>query len=158
MGPEKAAYYVPKFQQIQATGQKTSWNWCSFLFGPYWLVYRKMYLLAVLLLVIPMVVTGTLEGIGYALFEDGSFVLNSLASLIGIAIAVLMGLFGNYIYKVHADKKINELLSQGNSIGISAAGGTNVVGVVVMVLVVFFLVVVPLIILTILLFALLFSL
>ncbi len=158
VGSEKAAYYVPKFHQMQTTGQKTSWNWCSFLFGPYWLVYRKMYLLAVLVLIIPMVVTGTLKGIGYTLLDDGSFILNMLASMIGIAIAVLMGLFGNYIYKVHADKKINELLSQGNSLGIAAAGGTNVVGVVLMALAFFFLVVIPLAVLVILLFATLFSL
>ncbi len=30
-------FYIAKFQQMQISNTKTSWNWCSFLFSAYWL-------------------------------------------------------------------------------------------------------------------------
>ena len=36
------AYYLTEFEKIQK--KQLSWNWSAFLFGPIWLVYRKMFL------------------------------------------------------------------------------------------------------------------
>ncbi len=45
------AYYIPRFRRI-ATSGSGGWNWAAFLFGPYWLIYRKNYLLGILYFVV----------------------------------------------------------------------------------------------------------
>ncbi len=37
------AYYIPQFRSL-AQRRTARWNWAAFLFGPYWLLYRKSYL------------------------------------------------------------------------------------------------------------------
>jgi len=74
----KTEYYMPKFLDMQYNSKKVSWNWCSFLVPVYWLLYRKMYMYAGIYLIL-------------------SFVLSFMGGL-GIAMQILMGLFGNYIY------------------------------------------------------------
>ncbi len=44
---QNAAYYIPRFRRIK-NGQSCGWNWAAFLLGPYWLLYRKQYLLGIL--------------------------------------------------------------------------------------------------------------
>ena len=36
-------YYIPKFKKLISRNANISWNWCAFLFTPYWRIYRKMY-------------------------------------------------------------------------------------------------------------------
>ena len=40
--------YLRKFNKIDSGDKASSWNWCAFLFTVDWLVYRKMYKLAVI--------------------------------------------------------------------------------------------------------------
>lgn len=65
-----------------------------------------------------------------------SYVANSLNSTISIAAAVLGGIFGIYLYKRHAAKKISQMKAtvyDGNFVkfGIAAKGGTSVGAVIV---------------------------
>ena len=91
-------YYIPKFQQLKATGSKASWNWAAFLFTGYWLIYRKMY------------------GYGAAVLV-GAFLLSMIQSgvvtllLWGVYIAA--GIFGNSIYLHHLEGK----LAQADALG-----------------------------------------
>ena len=45
---EKAEYYLPRFEKMENLNSFTGWNWCAFLFGGSWMVYRKMYVFGVL--------------------------------------------------------------------------------------------------------------
>ena len=76
-------YYLPLFNRMRKQGRKISWNWCAFLFTPYWLIYRKMYLLGFGLLAINFIM-------------NINFVL--LYSFIMFTVYTLIGIFGNYIY------------------------------------------------------------
>lgn len=40
-------YYLPRFRRIVDTGSG-GWNWAAFIFAPYWLLYRKNYLLGII--------------------------------------------------------------------------------------------------------------
>ncbi len=53
VGPEKAGYYLPKFARFAAGGSPLSWNWPCFFVTFFWLLYRKMWLWAVLYMVLP---------------------------------------------------------------------------------------------------------
>lgn len=54
--------YIPRFIITDKTGRKVSWNWAAFLFGPVWLLYRKMYkygIIALLLTtILPLICIG----------------------------------------------------------------------------------------------------
>lgn len=51
--------FMPKFMVMDRKKRKVSWNWAAFLFGPFYLAYRKMYKPAILaflvILFIPLV-------------------------------------------------------------------------------------------------------
>lgn len=48
-------YYMDKFEYMELYDTKTSWNWAAFFFGPFWMVYRKMYLNTAIILTIMVV-------------------------------------------------------------------------------------------------------
>lgn len=35
--------FITKFKKMEKTKKKASWNWCAFIFGPYYYFFRKMY-------------------------------------------------------------------------------------------------------------------
>ena len=35
--------FIKKFKKMEKTKNKASWNWCAFIFGPYYYFFRKMY-------------------------------------------------------------------------------------------------------------------
>ena len=45
---QNAQYYTPRFRNI-LNDQYGGWNWAAFLLGPFWLIYRKQYLLGALM-------------------------------------------------------------------------------------------------------------
>ena len=93
IGP-KADYYIPAFQKMDATGSAISWNWAAFVFGLFWMLYRKMWLYA-LVIWGALFVIGLIPGIGAAL--DG---------FLGIASWILFGLFGNWLYKRKVEEEL----------------------------------------------------
>lgn len=39
--------FIDKFKKINETGKKAGWNWSAFIFGSFYLLYRKMYRLGI---------------------------------------------------------------------------------------------------------------
>ena len=99
-------YYVPKFNEMTAQNKKTSWNWCACLFGSYWLFYRKMYVPGAVMLTYSLLMNIISSG-----FRDAQdmAVFGLFQGLLSIGIWVCMGLFGNYIYMKHIEKKKQEV-------------------------------------------------
>ena len=87
---KNAEYYIPKFNDMKARNTKSSWNWCAFLFTPYWMIYRKMY------------------GYGAAVL-GGMFLLSLIGgvflSLVSLAAYIVFGILGNYVYMQTLEKK-----------------------------------------------------
>ena len=104
--------YISKFQKMQMTNSKTSWNWCSFLFGGCWFAFRKMYGIA-------------------AAFIGISFVaglIPELGSLIQLALWICSGIFGNHFYKQYIDGELQIAKSMDDfnkSAYIAKKGGTS---------------------------------
>ncbi|SQI35680.1 Protein of uncharacterised function (DUF2628) [Leminorella richardii] len=98
-----------------------SWNWTAFFFGAFWFIYRKMYLYAVLYLVLGFVLASVQELMGIS-----EVMINVTSIVLGVA----AGIWANRLYKMHIDKKIAETLSyaKGNDIipALKAKGGTNI--------------------------------
>jgi len=130
---KNADYYLPKWELMAKNGSKTSWNWAAAFFGPgsYWLFYRKMVTygfgvvgvgLLVSLLLLPLVRSGS----------EVLVMAGTLLSLVFIvALFVLLGLFGNYIYGSYAYRKLKELSTLAKDeeelkLLVASKGGTSV--------------------------------
>ncbi|MCF0132967.1 MAG: DUF2628 domain-containing protein [Blautia sp.] len=106
-------YYLPKFNDMKARNTKSSWNWCAFLFTPYWMIYRKMY------------------GYGAAVL-GGAFLLSLIGGLFlscfSLAAYIAFGILGNYVYMKTLEKKALQMgmLSGGYKTDYANKnGGTN---------------------------------
>ncbi len=103
-----ADHYLYKFRNFSDRGTNSfavTWNWPAFFLGFIWMLYRKMYLWALIAFFIA--------------FTPVAFPL----TMIG------WGIVGNYLYYLHARKKILEYKSRQSQIStalsLSELGGVN---------------------------------
>ena len=54
---------IPKFMDNFKSGKKFSWNWAGFIFGPYYLFFRKMYKEGSIFLALQLTVSLVAQGI-----------------------------------------------------------------------------------------------
>ena len=122
---EKADVYEKKFAKIDA-GRK-SWNWCAFLVTSLWLLYRKMYKVFFILLAVTFAIEAILAGIETAA-DLSSTTSSLLSSAMGIAVAVVMGFWGDKLYLQKIDG-LYETSPTGETI--RRHGGTSLKGVII---------------------------
>ncbi len=140
----KQEYYIPRFCQLAANGSG-GWNWAAFLCGPYWFLYRRMYLPGIFLLVIRTVYTllGSLALTRMGITDpyvdvidvvnmsaNERFCLLSIVILTGIMIliSVLTGAMANRIYKqacVSRAKKAMEQVADISPSELAQGGGIS---------------------------------
>ena len=125
----KSEYYLPRFRRI-SRNRTGGWNWAAFLFGPYWLLYRKMYGIGSLLLILQLIQTivtavvyNTLNIQDYTdlMFAIENAVNNAsyayyilsiwILSVIIFLSKVLIGALGNRFYKNRCSKMIQRARS-----------------------------------------------
>lgn len=139
---ERAAYiqknvdkYLSKFDKMTAAGSGASWNWCAFLFTFSWMVYRKMYGLAVIVMLAMFAIefsAGTLS-----IYVDGGTSANLLINVIDIVICIVIGVLGNGWYQT----KVNKLVKEGAEFPEEEKqqhykkGGTSVLAVIILALI-----------------------
>lgn len=107
-------YYNEKFNQIEKTGNKITWNWPSFFFTNAWLLYRKMYVQFAILLLASLIL-GCIPVLG---------------GIIKIGLPIACGMYGNWIYLNHVNKNLNEINVMGyerKEMLIAKRGGTNII-------------------------------
>ena len=118
-------YYIPKFKKLISKNANISWNWCAFLFTPYWMIYRKLY--------------G--YGIAYICFNLLVFFLSKYSTYVtyfGYAANFLLGLCGNRIYLNSLEAKVHEMSKYDVKYKAALAsknGGTNTAATVFAILV-----------------------
>ena len=145
---KKAGDILPKFTSMEFSGSKVSWCWpaalLGFFFGPMgaaiWFLYRKMYKIGALLLVLGAALTFFVAALSYNpsavqtedlfdAFASGDIdllddlltgeetVLARVANLIdmaaSVACCILSGIFGFYAYKEHCVKAIRNYRMTG---------------------------------------------
>lgn len=105
---KNADRYVSKFRSFQTAGRDrfaVTWNWSAFFLGFIWMLYRKMYLWALLAFLVAM------TPVGFPL------------TMIG------WGITGNYLYYLQARKIILDIKSQQMTaptpLSLQELGGVN---------------------------------
>lgn len=132
---KKYDLYVRKWARFAE--KKLSWNWPGFFLNITWLIYRKMYRPAALLFAAMM---GAGVIVGFLHISEGTI------QALGIAVNVLVGLQGNYWYKLHAERKIKRIkeciVPHQIRNEITRQGGTNLAGALIFFLLIFLLVII----------------
>ncbi|MBQ9860390.1 MAG: DUF2628 domain-containing protein [Clostridia bacterium] len=142
------SYYIARFRRI-TEGKGGGWNWCAFLFGPFWLLYRKQRLTGILLFIVQTVydlfygywmlpfTTATTESQRVAAMEtimhDSLALPIFLLSLILTIVHVILGLKGNELYKSACENKIRRIKEEAPNVSmaeLTACGGVSVVSVI----------------------------
>lgn len=102
---ENYPFYARRWAESdQRFGGKVSWNWAAFFLGPVWMVYRKMYAHCAILLAASIVLTGLAQAAGAAVEDIVKWQMYA-----GPAISFLLGLFGNWLYRQHAERKVRQI-------------------------------------------------
>lgn len=129
----KSSYYLPRFRRMARSGKSLSWNWAAFIFGPLWLLYRKMYGLGAIVILLELaqsVITEIVfKSIGLHITDDMGYselyaaletALTSsenlyflislwLISTIVFVTSIALTLYGNRLYRDHCCKTISRL-------------------------------------------------
>ncbi len=148
-----SAYYVPRFHKMANGGSKCSWNWPAFLLTPYWLLYRKNYVLGAVLLclsvarslitsyltslyIVPLITDATTMIDAYRILlgitgNEGLNLTMWIFALMGLAqllIHLFFGLSGNYWYMRTCVSRVKRLRAKKPDLypqELTAAGGTS---------------------------------
>ncbi len=141
IGLNNQQYYLNYFQQFDRAGQtSTSWHWPAFFVTWYWLLYRKMWLIALIYFLLPYVI-GLIGGVMSAISSGlGVFISGVLWVAYLFAIFVWFPMNANALYYKHCQKKIQEVKATTGSpdvqLGLLAGrGGTS--GIVMILVLVF---------------------
>jgi len=113
IGPKNQHYYLPRFEEFEANG-KTSlgWHWPAFFVTFYWLLYRKMWLAALLYFILPYVVTTALGLVGAMVGEQGQMLVLGGYGVYCLAILLLPPMLANGLYYRHCQNKIRKAEAQ----------------------------------------------
>jgi hypothetical protein len=128
IGPKNQDYYLRHFSRFDAQGKAgITWHWPAFFVTFLWLLYRKMWVHALLDWMLPLILAIPVGIISAVLGEQGLYVA------IPLYIAVLLFLppmLANALYYRHCKKKIAESRTSSNDaqwqLGeLSGKGGTS---------------------------------
>lgn len=113
----RADYYLRKWSLIDPEKPlvKGTWNWPAFFFTIFWFLYRKMYLYAIVLVIVDLV----------------AVLLSYRGSVMGIIVSVLSGRMANGLYFMFAKNRIRKIKSthpnrEKQLSTIASQGGTSV--------------------------------
>ena len=132
IGDSNTQYYLDRFDRI-AHGESGGWHWPGFLVTWYWLLYRKMWVPALIYFFAPYVVGIVLGGVAGAAPTVGGVL--SLAWLAAWLIGP--GVLANGWYYRHCTNRIRDVRARGGSkeqmlARLEAAGGTSNIAVIVL--------------------------
>ncbi len=123
----KAEYYNGVLEKIKAN-KIIVFGVFPFLFSIFWMLYRKMYLYGFVLTIIISIVSEFAESIYISNYNNVNHTTITIVQ--NLSIAIIFGLFGNWLYISDAQRKINKLKIKCNNENnliekIKKDGGTN---------------------------------
>lgn len=143
IGPKNQDYYLNQFTKLdKGLSKGGSWHWPAFFMTFFWLLYRKMWLNALIYFFLPYLVLIPL-GIASAIFGDSTEAAVGIGYLLFIvATYVLPPMYANALYHAHCKKKIVEMRESSKQFQrqlgeLSGKGGTSNVAIFLMLFLVF---------------------
>ena len=150
---ENTHYFLPRFKTIFHRQKGLPINWCSFLLGYYYLLYRKLWAAAIIVFVLSTLLglpslLFSLDSVFYSLTNGVSLLetleldeykmiqLVNFCSFLSILLRVALGFFTNKIYMDRSIKNIKQLRDMyagdvtAYHTALSQKGGTSKVAVI----------------------------
>jgi hypothetical protein len=129
VGKESDTYLRKWREALDDNTKSKGFNWAAFFFAGFWLAYRKMYKVAIILLSI-IIAESILEDIIFVGILDYIETPAMLDRIIAITVAAICGVQGNKWYLTHTLRNISAIKNQGlpeaeYSAALSKTGGTN---------------------------------
>ena len=123
------AYYARKWADSERRGHVLSWNWAAFFLGLFWMAYRKMYVYCAVFIGVVATFTGTIFALQLPQEQ-----MQEVLQVAQIVFALFFGLFGNHLYKMHAQQKLRKIAAQHpphtTQQQLAQQGGASLVGVI----------------------------
>jgi TPR repeat protein len=97
-------YYIPKWESFDSTLKRVApgtFNWAACLLNVFWMAYRRMYLFVIILV--------AFEAVCFSILEFFFRLPTSVTNSVGIATMILLGRYGNSIYRKHVERKIRQI-------------------------------------------------
>lgn len=126
---KKDTYYMDQLRERETSG-RTGYNLNAFFLSCFWMVYRKMYLMA-LAYVILLLAEGTLEGLLLDMLDVSEGTAKIVDRLVGLVLALLLASFAIPIYLWDAERQIRATYAEGGTVDeiivakLEARGGTS---------------------------------
>ncbi len=124
----KTEHYIPIFNSLEQ-GKTGGWNWCGFLIGPLWFVYRKMYIEGAIAYagIYCMGIISTL-----LVNATGNTDLSAIVGPLSVAWQALQGGMANKVYWWRNRRLMDKLPNTERRAGfIKRNGGTSALAVVI---------------------------
>src|SRR5574340_1091158 len=107
IGPKNQDYYLRHFSRFDSDGRTgATWNWPAFLVTFYWLLYRKMWLNALIYFFLPYLVLILLAIIGVAAGDASGLLIGAGYLLYMAGIFIGLPMYANALYYRHCRKVI----------------------------------------------------
>lgn len=145
---QKNSYYQQKWKKIDSKEKKNglSFNVAAFFFTFFWLGYRKMYKTIFFIALAFLAVDLILYLVGYQYQAD--VFIDPIDRAIGTSVSVGLGLYGNILYRKHAEKRVLEIRntkhhSTDREPELKRQGGRTFIGILYALLIIGFAYVLP---------------
>jgi uncharacterized protein DUF2628 len=109
VGEPQDSYYIPRFLAFEGSESRRSWNWAAVFFGPFWFLYRRMFVAALVLgILAPAFFFWMCDvAIGVVLRAEPQSWLWSVPSF--VFQCLLIPMYANYLYFGNVEKRIGAL-------------------------------------------------
>jgi signal transduction histidine kinase len=96
-------YYEAVFHRFENGGNLIEWNWAAALVGPFWPVYRRMYVVGILFSLALKIIGAVIfillgNSLANLVTEVDPWTLSISTIIIFLPFWIFLGLFGNFIY------------------------------------------------------------
>ena len=138
VGEKNQDYYLKHFARFDVAGKvSATWHWPAFWLSFYWLLYRKMWLGALVYFFLPYLILGVLGAIAAVMNGAGGTFLGAGYLLYLIGIVFLVPMYANAIYYHHCRKKIARAKASTPDVKrqlgeLAAKGGTSNIAIIIL--------------------------
>lgn len=104
---DENSYYMAELQRLRA-GQSLDFRWAAFFLGMLWMVYRKMYIIAVCTLML-VLLESTVEQAVFVALGVSELGQSLIGLLINLGINIAIAFFANRVYLWDARRQIRQV-------------------------------------------------
>lgn len=143
IGPKNQDYYLQRFSRFDDEGNAgASWHWPAFFVSFYWLLYRKMWVNALIYFFLPYIIMIPFGIVGAMFGGSAGLLIVTGYLLYFVAIFILMPMYANAFYYKHCKKTIAAVCSTSHNtqrqLGeLSGKGGTSSVVIFIILILTF---------------------